>query len=151
MTVRAGSHADVEIVTPSGLSFSVGRDARARAARRRMAPTRGGWQVVDPRGRRPAHRAAANALLKAIEEPPPRGVLLLCAPSADDLLPTIRSRCRLVRLRTPPDDAVAAQLIRTTGSTRRWRPSPRGPPRATSAGPGGWRPTRTRGGSDATR
>jgi DNA polymerase-3 subunit delta' len=55
---------------------------------------------------------ALNALLKALEEPPPRGVWLLCAPSVEDLLPTIRSRCRLVTLRIPPNDAVARYLTR---------------------------------------
>ena len=44
---------------------------------------------------------AANALLKAIEEPAPRTVWLLCAPSAEDLVPTIRSRCRVVTLVVP--------------------------------------------------
>jgi len=55
---------------------------------------------------------AANALLKAIEEPPPRTIWLLCAPSAADLPVTIRSRCRLVILRTPATEAVAAILER---------------------------------------
>jgi DNA polymerase-3 subunit delta' len=57
----------------------------------------------------------SNTLLKAIEEPPPHSVLLLCAPSADDLLPTIRSRCRLVPLRTPPAAAVAQVLVDRDG------------------------------------
>jgi DNA polymerase III subunit delta' len=57
---------------------------------------------------------ASNALLKALEEPPPRTVFLLCVPSLhpDDVMVTIRSRCRLVMLRTPPADAVAAVLER---------------------------------------
>ena len=45
---------------------------------------------------------ACNALLKAIEEPTARTVWMLCAPTAEDVLPTIRSRCRLVTLTTPP-------------------------------------------------
>jgi DNA polymerase-3 subunit delta' len=58
--------------------------------------------------------AAANALLKAVEEPPARTVFLLCAPSLhpEDVSVTIRSRCRLVPLRTPPTDAVAGVLER---------------------------------------
>jgi DNA polymerase-3 subunit delta' len=59
-----------------------------------------------------ATEQAANALLKAIEEPAPRTVWLLCAPYADDLPTTIRSRCRLVTLRTPPTTDVAAVLQR---------------------------------------
>jgi DNA polymerase-3 subunit delta' len=53
---------------------------------------------------------ALNALLKSIEEPPRRAVWLLCAPSAEDLLPTIRSRCRLVTLRIPRVDELAEHL-----------------------------------------
>ena len=62
-----------------------------------------------------ATEAAANALLKAIEEPAPRTVWLLCAPSAEDLVPTIRSRCRLVVLRTPSSASVADVLVRRDG------------------------------------
>ena len=58
---------------------------------------------------------AANALLKAIEEPAPRTVWLLCAPSAEDLVPTIRSRCRVVTLVVPASSAVAKVLIERDG------------------------------------
>lgn len=58
---------------------------------------------------------AGNVLLKAVEEPAPRTVWLLCAPSLEDVLPTIRSRCRHLTLRTPPVDAVADVLIRRDG------------------------------------
>jgi DNA polymerase-3 subunit delta' len=110
----AGTHADVAIVVPEGLSLGVAEVRRivAHTARR---PTAGRWQVtlIEDADRMPDY--ASNALLKAIEEPPPRGVLLLCAPSVEDLLPTIRSRCRLVPLRTPPVEAVAEVLIRRDG------------------------------------
>src|SRR5690625_1818163 len=56
-----------------------------------------------------------NVLLKAIEEPPPRTVWLLCAPSPQDVLVTIRSRCRSVNLRIPPAQAVADLLVRRDG------------------------------------
>ncbi|BEP12832.1 DNA polymerase III subunit delta' [Acidothermaceae bacterium B102] len=113
-TVRAGSHPDVDVVTPAGLSIGVA-EARDIVLRSSMAPGRGGWQVVLLEDADRLTEAAANALLKAIEEPPPRGVFLLCVPSADDLPPTIRSRCRLVRLRTPSAAAVAAQLVSRDG------------------------------------
>jgi DNA polymerase-3 subunit delta' len=58
---------------------------------------------------------AANTLLKAIEEPPPRSVWMLCAPSVEDVLPTIRSRCRHLRLVTPTARAVADVLVRRDG------------------------------------
>jgi DNA polymerase-3 subunit delta' len=110
----SGTHADVAVVVPEGLSLGVAEVRRivAHTARR---PTAGRWQVtlIEDADRMPDY--ASNALLKAIEEPPPRGVLLLCAPSVEDLLPTIRSRCRLVPLRTPPADAVADVLISRHG------------------------------------
>jgi DNA polymerase-3 subunit delta' len=58
---------------------------------------------------------ACNALLKAIEEPTDRTVWMLCAPTVEDVLPTIRSRCRLVTLTTPRAEDVAAHLVRTLG------------------------------------
>ena len=110
----AGTHADVAVVVPEGLSLGVAEVRRivSHTARR---PTAGRWQVtlIEDADRMPDY--ASNALLKAIEEPPPRGVLLLCAPSVEDLLPTIRSRCRLVPLRTPPVEAVAEVLVRRDG------------------------------------
>ena len=59
--------------------------------------------------------SAANALLKAIEEPGARTVWLLCAPTLHDILPTIRSRCRHLQLRTPSNEAVAQYLIINEG------------------------------------
>jgi DNA polymerase-3 subunit delta' len=58
---------------------------------------------------------AGNVLLKAVEEPAPRTVWLLCAPSVEDALPTIRSRCRHLSLRTPSPEAVADVLVRRDG------------------------------------
>jgi DNA polymerase-3 subunit delta' len=58
---------------------------------------------------------ACNALLKAIEEPTVRTVWILCAPTVEDVLPTIRSRCRLLTLTTPSADDVAAYLVRKDG------------------------------------
>jgi DNA polymerase-3 subunit delta' len=110
-TARSGAHADVEIVMPTGLSYSVA-ETRQLVARAALAPTRGRWQVTIVEDADRFTEQALNALLKALEEPPPRGVWLLCAPSAEDLLPTIRSRCRLVTLRIPPYGAVARHLER---------------------------------------
>jgi DNA polymerase-3 subunit delta' len=108
-TAMTGAHADVEIVTPSGLSYGV-KETRDLVLRAAMAPTQGRWQVTIVEDSDRFTEQALNALLKSIEEPPARGVWLLCAPSAEDLLPTIRSRCRLVTLRIPTFDEVAAHL-----------------------------------------
>jgi DNA polymerase-3 subunit delta' len=110
-TALSGAHADVEVVTPAGLSYGVA-ETRQLVTRSALAPTQGRWQVTIVEDADRFTEQALNALLKAIEEPPPRAVWLLCAPSAEDLLPTIRSRCRLVSLRIPPYDAVADHLER---------------------------------------
>jgi DNA polymerase-3 subunit delta' len=105
------AHPDVHSVVPEGLSISVAemREIVARAARR---PVLGHWQVVVIEDADRLTEQASNALLKAVEEPPAATVFLLCAPSThpDDVSVTIRSRCRLVTLRTPPAAAVASVL-----------------------------------------
>lgn len=112
--VLTGTHADVEVVRPAGLSYGV-KETRALVLRAAAAPTGGRWQIVLFEDADRATEQAANALLKAIEEPPPRTIWLLCAPSPDDLVVTIRSRCRLVTLRTPPTAAVRDVLVRRDG------------------------------------
>ncbi|MQA86688.1 MAG: DNA polymerase III subunit delta' [Streptosporangiales bacterium] len=112
--VLAGTHADVEVVRPSGLSYGV-KDSRDLVLRAGSRPSGGRWQVVCFEDADRATEQAANVLLKAIEEPAPRTVWLLCAPSPEDLVLTIRSRCRLVTLRTPPSAAVAEVLVRRDG------------------------------------
>ena len=112
--VRAGTHADLMLVRPDGLSYGV-KQTRNLVLRAAGAPSGGRWQVVLFEDADRATEQAANALLKAIEEPAPRTVWLLCAPSAEELVTTIRSRCRLVVLRTPSSAAVAEVLVRRDG------------------------------------
>jgi DNA polymerase-3 subunit delta' len=77
------------------------------------------WQVMviedADRLTRGDDTRTANALLKAIEEPTPRTVWLLCAPTVEDVLPTIRSRCRNVSLATPTTEDVARFLVERDG------------------------------------
>ncbi len=115
-TTLAGTHADVRFVVPEGLSIGVG-EMRALVLRAASTPTGGRWQVLVIEDADRLTEAAGNALLKAIEEPPPRTVFLLCTPSThpDDISVTIRSRCRVVPLRQPPADAVAAVLVERDG------------------------------------
>ena len=112
--VRAGTHADLLLVRPEGLSYGV-RQTRDLVLRAAGAPTGGRWLVVLFEDADRCTEQAANALLKAIEEPAPRTVWLLCAPSAEDLVPTIRSRCRVMTLRVPPSEAVARVLTERDG------------------------------------
>lgn len=113
-TVLAGSHPDVVVVRPAGLSLGVA-EARELVARAALAPTVSRWQVVIVEDADRLTEGAANVLLKAIEEPGPRTIWLLCVPSPHDLVPTIRSRCRLVTLRTPNPHAIAQVLIERDG------------------------------------
>jgi DNA polymerase-3 subunit delta' len=107
--VAIGSHPDLEIVRPQGLSYGI-KDTRQLILRAAGAPTLGRWRIVLFEDADRATEGASNALLKAIEEPPPKTVWLLCSPSPDDMMITIRSRCRLVTLVTPPTAAVAHVL-----------------------------------------
>jgi DNA polymerase III subunit delta' len=109
--VAAGTHADVLFVRPDGLSYGV-RQTRDLVLKAAAAPVYGRWRIVLFEDADRSTEQAANALLKAIEEPAPRTVWLLCAPYADDLPTTIRSRCRLVTLRTPGTAAVTEVLGR---------------------------------------
>ncbi|NHW87588.1 DNA polymerase III subunit delta', partial [Escherichia coli] len=84
-------------------------EMRALVLRAASTPSAGRWQVVIIEDADRLTEAAGNALLKAVEEPPPRTVFLRCAPSThpDDISVTIRSRCRVVPLRQPAAEAVA--------------------------------------------
>jgi DNA polymerase-3 subunit delta' len=113
-TVLAGTHADVKVVRTDKLSIGVDevRDLVRRAA---LAPVGRRWQAMIIEDADRLTDQAANALLKAIEEPTDRTVWMLCAPTVEDLLPTIRSRCRLVTLATPSAEEVADFLARVDG------------------------------------
>jgi DNA polymerase III subunit delta' len=112
--VRAGTHADLLLVRPEGLSYGV-KQTRELVLRAAGAPSGGRWLVVLFEDADRCTEQAANALLKAIEEPAPRTVWLLCAPGAEDLVTTIRSRCRVMTLRVPPSSAVAQVLVERDG------------------------------------
>lgn len=111
---KAGGHPDVEIIRTEGLSIKV-EEIRELLTRVAWAPSMGGWRVVVMEDADRLTESAANALLKAIEEPGTRTVWLLCAPTLHDLLPTIRSRCRHIQLHTPSDEAVTQVLIDRDG------------------------------------
>ena len=113
-TAHAGSHADITVIRTEKLSIGV-EEVRGLVRRSALAPAGDRWQVLVVEDSDRLTDQACNALLKAIEEPTPRTVWLLCAPTVDDVLPTIRSRCRLVTLTTPPAREVAAFLVRSLG------------------------------------
>ena len=113
-TARAGSHADVSVTRTEKLSIGVD-EVRDLVRRASLAPVGHRWQIMIVEDADRLTEQAANALLKSIEEPTERTVWLLCAPTVEDVLPTIRSRCRLVVLRTPSPSDVADFLVRRDG------------------------------------
>jgi len=86
-----GAHPDVEIIRTEGLSIKID-EVRELLTRVAWAPSMGGWRVVVMEDADRLTESAANALLKAIEEPGNRTVWLLCAPTLHDVLPTIQNR-----------------------------------------------------------
>jgi DNA polymerase-3 subunit delta' len=112
----SGTHPDVRSVVPEGLTISV-REMRAVVHLAARRPATAPWQVVLIEDADRLTEGASNALLKAVEEPPPHTVFLLCAPSThpDDVSVTIRSRCRVLALRTPTAAAIADVLVRRDG------------------------------------
>jgi len=115
-TALAGTHADVNVIVPDGLSIGV-LEARELVRVAGRAPSQGRWQMIIVEDADRMTEQASNTVLKMLEEPPSRTVFLLCAPSLhpDDVPVTIRSRCRVVSLRTPPADAIAEVLVRHDG------------------------------------
>jgi DNA polymerase-3 subunit delta' len=113
-TVLAGSHADVDVIRTEKLSIGVD-EVRDLVRRSALAPVGRHWQILIVEDADRLTEQACNALLKAIEEPTPRTVWMLCAPTVEDVLPTIRSRCRLLTLATPTPEDVAAFLVRSHG------------------------------------
>jgi len=113
-TALDGTHADVTLVATEGLSIKV-EHARQLVQEAAHRPSLGRWRVIIVEDADRLTERAADALLKALEEPAPRTVWMLCAPSSEDVIVTIRSRTRAVRLRTPSPADVAQLLHRRDG------------------------------------
>lgn len=113
-TAFAGTHADVTVHVTERLIITI-EEARSLVEIAYRSPARGRWRVIIIEDADRIAERTSNVLLKAIEEPPPRTVWVLCAPSPMDMLPTIRSRCRQVNLRVPDPTAVADLLVRRDG------------------------------------
>ncbi|MGV4985345.1 DNA polymerase III subunit delta' [Streptomyces sp. NRAIS4] len=113
-TALLGTHADVTTVAAVGSEILV-KDMRDTVRKSFTSPANGRWQIILVEDAERLNEKSANAVLKAVEEPAPRTVWLLCAPSIEDVLPTIRSRCRHLNLSTPSVEAVADMLVRRDG------------------------------------
>jgi len=112
--VEARTHPDLAVLTTERVIISID-EVRELVASSQYSPSIARYRVMVIEDADRMTERTSNVLLKALEEPPPRTVWILCAPSEADLLPTIRSRVRTVRLRIPARDEVAELLMRRDG------------------------------------
>lgn len=113
-TSLSGAHPDVTLLRTEKLSISVA-EVRDLVGRANVSPVKGRYQIVVVEDADRITERGADALLKGLEEPAPRTVWLLCAPSPDDVIVTVRSRCRTLKLVTPSDEAVSQLLVHRDG------------------------------------
>jgi len=113
-TAPIGGHPDVAVVSTDTLSYST-ENARDLVLQSEMSPIKSHWHVIVMEDADRLTDHAVNVLLKSLEEPPPHTVWVLCAPSSEDVLPTIQSRTRHVPLRTPSTPDVAQLLMDNYG------------------------------------
>lgn len=113
--VRGQTHPDFAALTTQAAVIRID-SAREIVTTAHYAPSEGRYRVIviEDADRMTEH--TSNVLLKAIEEPPERTIWVLCAPSEADLLPTIRSRTRTLRLITPSVADVARLLVERDGA-----------------------------------
>ena len=104
--VMAGTHPDVSILATDRVSISID-EVRELVTQSYYAPSTARYRVIVIEDADRMTERTSNVLLKALEEPPPRTVWILCAPSVQDVLPTIQSRVRTITLRTPSVEQVA--------------------------------------------
>jgi DNA polymerase-3 subunit delta' len=113
-TVPLNGHPDVDVVTTEAIHYRID-EARDLVGRSAMSPIESPWHVIVIEDADRLRDDAVTVLLKSLEEPPVHTVWVLCAPSVDDVLPTVSSRTRHVPLRTPSTDDVARLLMDNYG------------------------------------
>ncbi|QTX05411.1 DNA polymerase III subunit delta' [Agromyces archimandritae] len=112
--VEARSHPDLHVLATEGVIIKRD-DVREIVRRSHYAPSVGRYRVIIVEDADRMTEQTSNFLLKELEEPPAETVWILCAPSEADLIPTIRSRVRSVRLQVPSVSDVAELLVRQGG------------------------------------
>ncbi|MCU1534652.1 MAG: polymerase subunit delta [Glaciihabitans sp.] len=115
--VAARTHPDLGVLSTERVIISID-EVRQLVASSQFSPSVGRYRVMIIEDADRMTERTSNVLLKALEEPPPRTVWILCAPSEADLIPTIRSRVRTVRLRVPAVEEVAELIERRDGVDR---------------------------------
>ncbi|MCW4385161.1 DNA polymerase III subunit delta' [Salinibacterium sp. SYSU T00001] len=112
--VEARSHPDLAVLTTERVIITID-EVRSLVSSSQFSPSVARYRVMVIEDADRMTERTSNLLLKALEEPPPRTVWILCAPSEADLIPTIRSRVRSVRLRVPAVAEVARLIERRDG------------------------------------
>ena len=112
--VAARTHPDLGVLSTEKVIITM-EEVKNAVATSQFSPSVGRYRVMIIEDADRMVERTSNVLLKALEEPPPRTVWILCAPSAADLIPTIRSRVRTVRLRVPSVDEVAELIANRDG------------------------------------
>jgi DNA polymerase-3 subunit delta' len=112
--VISGAHPDVSVLSTNKVTITI-EEVRALVAFSYFSPSASNYRVVVIEDADRMTERTSNVLLKALEEPPPQTVWILCAPSTADVLPTIRSRTRSVVLRVPGASDVAALIAKREG------------------------------------
>lgn len=111
--VLAGTHPDVTVLTTNKVTIGIDQVREIITTSEQM-PVTAPWRIIIIEDVDRMLERTTNVLLKEIEEPAEHCIWLLCAPSAQDVLPTIRSRTRIVNLAVPSTQAVAGFLTSTT-------------------------------------
>jgi DNA polymerase III subunit delta' len=112
--VDARTHPDLTVLSSDRVTITI-EEVRRLVTSAQYSPSVARYRVIVVEDADRMTERTSNVLLKSLEEPPPRTVWILCAPSEADLIPTIRSRVRSVRLRVPEPSAVAALLVERDG------------------------------------
>ena len=113
--VLAGTHPDVTVLTTNKVTIGIDQVREIITTSEQM-PATAPWRIIIIEDVDRMLERTTNVLLKEIEEPAEHCIWLLCAPSAQDVLPTIRSRTRIVNLAVPSTQAVAGFLTSTTNA-----------------------------------
>lgn len=111
--ILAGTHPDVTVLATNKVTIGID-EVRDLIAKSEQMPSTAPWRVIIIEDVDRMLERTTNVLLKEIEEPAEHCIWLLCTPSAQDVLPTIRSRTRIVNLAVPSTQAVAGFLTSTT-------------------------------------
>ena len=106
----SGNHPDIDVLTTEKVGISI-EEVRNLVLSAQMGGSMGRYRIMIIEDADRMAERSSNVLLKALEEPPPGTVWILCAPSEADMLPTIRSRVRRITLKTPAVEEVAQLLV----------------------------------------